>query len=336
MRRSIRTLAAAVVLALSPLAQAQVTTVPSDRNAGQNLVATKIAGNFTDLAGSEDNALALVNALRAGGEVTLVTTVPPPAGSPPGTLPTTTETSFAVPTKPMGWGNVKHALALAQDQLQRAGITDPTAEQLQIALTGGDLVRVNADGTTTTTTVKGILTMRADGMGWGNIAREGGTKLGQVQKVDMSAKSVKASAATTTGVTTAAAAPSATTVKSKGITTAAGGTAGSTSVEKGPAKGMTTASGATASHGAKGLVTASGASAGANPPGNAYGRGIVTAGGGGSGNVAAIGHGKSNAAGAGVVTGGGSAAAASGVTSGAGNSGKGTAGGNGNGKGKGG
>jgi hypothetical protein len=196
-----------------------------------------------------------VNALRAGGEVTLVTTVPPPAGSPPGTLPTTTETTFDVPTKPMGWGNVKHALALAQDQLQRAGIHQPTAAQLQTALTGGDLVRVNADGTTTTTTVKGILTLRAGGMGWGNIAKEGGTKLGHVQKVDMSAKSVKAPTTTTTtttaGVTTAAGPATPTTKSAKGITTAAGATAGA-SVDKGPSKGVTTAQGASAAHGSKG------------------------------------------------------------------------------------
>jgi hypothetical protein len=202
MKKQIHILAAAVVLALAPALQAQITPpAPSELNSGQNLVATKIANNFTNLAGGEDNALALVNALRAGGEVTLVTTVPPPAGSPPGTLPTTTETTFDVPTKPMGWGNVKHALALAQDQLQRAGITNPTGAQLQTALTGGDLVRVNADGTTTTTTVKGILTLRAGGMGWGNIAKEGGTKLGHVQKVDMSAKSVKAPTTTTTTTT---------------------------------------------------------------------------------------------------------------------------------------
>ena len=113
MKKQIRILAAAVVLAIAPAVQAQTTPVPSERNAGQNLVATKIASNYTSLAGGEDNALALVNALRAGGDVTLVTVVPPPEGSPPGTLPTTTETTFAVPTKPMGWGNVKHSLALA-------------------------------------------------------------------------------------------------------------------------------------------------------------------------------------------------------------------------------
>ena len=317
MKKQIRILAAAAVLSLAPALNAQTTPVPSDRNSGQNLVATKIAGNYANLAGGEENAMTLVNALRAGTDATIVTVVPPPAGSPAGTPSTTTQTTVAVPTKPMGWGNVKHALALAQDQLARAGITNPTAAQLQTALNGGDLVVTNADGTTRTTTVKGILTMRADGMGWGNIAKAGGTKLGQVAKADMSAKSLKApstgtSTTTTTmsGVTTAAGAPSTTTKASKGITTAAGGTV-ATSVDKGPSKGITTASGASATHGSKGLVTASGASASASPNGNAYGRGIVTASGGtaaasgvthgnnagGNGNGHAGGTGKGNAGG---------------------------------------
>ena len=331
----VRILAAAVVLAFAPLAHAQTTEIPAP-NAGQTLVATKIASNFSDLAGGEDNALALVRSLRTGTDVSLVTTVPVPEGSPPGTLPTTTTTTFTPPTKSMGWGNVKHSLALARDQLARAGITNPTAEQLQTALMGGDLVRVNADGTTTTTAVKGILTMRADGMGWGNIAKEGGTKLGHVQKVDMSAKGVKSTTPSTTGVTTAAAGASTTTVKSKGVTTAGGRDVSSASAKG--SKGITTAAGgsaaaATGKGHSKGLVTASGASANANPQGNAHGRGIVTAAGGGTTNVAATGHGNKHTAG--VVTATGSSAAAVTTASGnsnAGGNGKGNGGGNGKGK----
>jgi hypothetical protein len=324
MKKQIRILAAAVVLAFTPALHAQATTaVPSEKNSGQNLVATKIADDFYTFAGGEENALALVNALRAGTDATLVTVVPPPAGSPAGTLPTTTQTTVAVPTKPMGWGNVKHSLALARDQLARAGITNPTAAQLQTALNGGDLVVTNADGTTRTTTVKGILTMRADGMGWGNIAKEGGTKLGHVQKVDMSAKSVKSPPATTTPTVTTAAGPAPTTTKStKGITTAAGGNVSATT-DKGP-KGVTTAAGASANQGSKGVVTAGGGNAGSNGQGNAYGRGIVTGAGASATNVAATSHGK----GAGVSTG-------TGVVTGGGN-GNGKGGGNGNGKVKGG
>ena len=311
--RKVRILVAAVVLALAPVAYAQ--TDPIEANKGQTLVATKIARNFSGIAGGDDNSLALVNALRTGTEVKLVTTVPPPAGSPAGTQPTTTTTTFTPPTKPMGWGNVKHALALAQDQLARAGITNPTAAQLQTALMGGDLVRTNADGTKTTTTVKGVLTMRADGMGWGNIAKEGGTTLGAVaRKVDMSANGVKAS----------------TTTMTQGVTTAAGGSASGTTP-----KGVATAASATSTQGSKGLVTASGASANANPQGNAYGRGIVTGAGGGAASAAATNPGKGH--GAGVVTaGGGSAASVTTAGNNAGGNGKGQGGDYGNGKGKGG
>jgi len=314
MNTKMRMLAAAVLVAIAPLAAAQVTTgTTTEPSKGQVLVATKIASNFTDLAGSEENALALVNALRKGTDATLVTTTPGTGGAPG----TTTESTIAVPTKPMGWGNVKHALALAQDQLARAGITNPTAAQLQTALNGGTLTVTNADGTTTTTTVKGILTMRADGMGWGNIAKEGGTKLGHVDKVDMSAKGVK-------GTTTTTASPTAT---KSGVTTAAGGSAA-----KGPSKGVTTAAGASGAHGSKGVVTAGGGGSGSH--GNAYGKGIVTGAGGSGGNIAASSHGKpAHAGGAGVVTGGGNPAGAGVTSAGSNSGGQGKGGGNGKGKG---
>jgi hypothetical protein len=308
MKRNMRLLAATLATAFAPLAFAQSTggeVPPPATNHGQTLVATKIASNFTTLAGSQENALALTNALRNGTEVTLTTVVPPPEGSTE--PPTTTTTTFTPPTGKMGWGNVKHSLALAQDALARAGITDPTAEQLQIALMGGDIVVTNADGTTTTTTLKGILTMRAEGMGWGEIAKAGGTKLGPVtSKVKMGN-----SAGTTTaaGDTTASA-------KAKGVTTAAGAAAQG----KGPSKGITTATGATTSAG--GLVTADGATAGHTPKGHAYGRGIVTAGGGGGTNVAATGGGKPSGAGM-VNAGGGGGAGISNAGGNAGGNGKG-------------
>ena len=317
MRPKMRLLAATVIAAVAPLALAQTTggtgtggtttggtVTTTTTNAGQTLVATKIASNFTNLAGSTDNALALVNALRTGTDVTLTSTVAPPAGSTE--PPTTTTTTFTPPTGKMGWGEVKHALALAQDSLVRAGITNPTAEQLQAALVGGDITATNADGTTKTTTLKGVLTMRAGGMGWGNIAKAGGTKLGPVtSKVRMGNHP-----ATTT--TTAARDVAPPTGKSKGITTASGASAGT-----------------------PGLVTGDGASAGASAKGNAFGRGIVTAAGGGGVNVAANGNGKGS--GAGIVNGGGgNATAVTNATNHAGGNGNGNAGGNGKGNGKGG
>jgi hypothetical protein len=333
MKRSMRVLAGSLLVALSPLAAAQTPGDPIDTqvtkldttaaNRGQTQVAGKIASNFGNLAGSDKNSLALVNALRNGTDATL--TYKTPATTPGGT-PTTTTTTYDPPTGKMGWGNVKISLALAQDSLARAGITNPTAEQLQAALNGGSVTVKNPDGTTTTTTLKGVLQMRADGMGWGEIAKVNGTKVGPVVSQLKMANTKVAALPPTSGsgpTTTAAGTTSATVTKSKGITTGAGA---SSVASGGKDKGITTAAGGSVTQSSKGN-------------GNAYGRGLVTGAGGGATNIAATGGGKPSSIGAGVVTGNG--AGASGVTTAQGNgggngNGKGNAGGNGNGKGKGG
>jgi hypothetical protein len=316
----LRTLAAAMVIAFAPAAYAATTPTSvadgpvqqlntTGENKGQTQVATKIAASFGTLAGSDANTLKLVQALRDGTAVKLTTTTSPintPTTGPvtaPGSAPapttgtgTTTTTTITPPTGKMGWGNVFISLALAKDSLARAGITNPTTAQLQAALTGGDVV--GADGKTVT--MKGILQMRADGMGWGQIAQASGTKLGPVVSSIKSAhKNVAALPASSTGTTTTTAA----TAKTKGVTTAGGTSAGSSS---------------------KGVVTAGGGSAG--------GKGVVTAAGGSAGGVT---HGNSgNAGGKGVVNaGGGSAAGVTSAAGDAGGQGKGNAGGNGKGKG---
>lgn len=323
MKTTMRVLAGSLLIALSPLANAQSDPIDAQvnileataKNRGQALVAGKIASNFGDLAGSDKNALTLVNALRNGTNATLTYTTP---ATKPGGTPTTTTTTYDPPTGKMGWGNVKISLALAQDSLARAGITNPTAEQLQAALNGGSVTVKNADGTTTTTKLGGVLQMRADGMGWGEIAKANGTKVGpvvsQLKMANTKVESLPAkggSPATTAGSATPPA-------KSKGITTGAG----TGSVSGGKDKGITTAAGGSATHTSKG---------------NGHGRGVVTGTGGSATNVAATGGGKPSTGGAaGLVTGGGGSA--SGVTTGHGNSGgngKGNAGGNGHGKGKG-
>jgi hypothetical protein len=362
MKRNMKILAGAILVALSPLGYAQTST-PTDidaqvtvldttaANRGQTQVAGRIAANFTGLTGSESNSLTLVNALRTGSPATLTTTTVTPGvdGAPPTT--TTTETTITPATGKMGWGNVKIALALAQAQLKQLGITNPTAEQLNAALNGGDVTVTTGTGataTTTTTTLKGVLQMRADGMGWGQIAQAGGTKLGPVvSQVKMSNKQVAAlpredSSTTTTTTGTTASTKGVRTAEgaavhgkgssSKGVTTAAG--TSPTASGKGSSKGITTAVGATSSGSAsRGLVTADGATAGHAPKGNAYGRGVVTAAGGGAGSVTAATGGKAPS-GAGVVTGSGNSAAAVSTAAGSGGgNGKGNAGGNGQGKG---
>lgn len=112
----------------------------------------QLVEKYTRLAGSEKNATSLVTGLRDGTEVKL-------------SKGTSTE-SFTPPTGKMGYGNVDIALALAEASLKEQGITNPTPAQLGAALVGD----------------KGILQMRADGKGWGQIANSLGFKLGEVMR----------------------------------------------------------------------------------------------------------------------------------------------------------
>ena len=101
--------------------------------------ADALAERYTVLAGSENNAKVLVSKLRDG--------------------------SFNPRFEKMGYGNVDHALALAEASLQKQGVTKPTPEQLKTSLTG-------------------VLQQRADGKGWGEIAHSMGLKLGDVKRAE--------------------------------------------------------------------------------------------------------------------------------------------------------
>jgi len=103
---------------------------------------------YTPLAGSQANAQTLVNGLRSGSDFTL------------------NGVKFDTPTKKMGNGEVNIALSMAEKQL---GTTTPTAQQLQAALIGDS-------------SKPGILAMRAEGKGWGQIAQAEGFKLGEVMR----------------------------------------------------------------------------------------------------------------------------------------------------------
>jgi len=295
-------------------------------SSGQDKVATRFASPFATLAGSEDNAVALATALRTGTPGTLTYTAIVDG------KPVVTTEVITPPTKPMGWGNVSHALALAQYSLTRAGITSPTAADLQAALVGGKITTVDGK----VVTLDGVLQQRASGMGWGQIAHSEGTTMGAVNRQikaptvvarsggTASPKSSATTAAGTTavigskGVTTAVG--SSAVSHGKGTTTAGGSlvvthgkgvtTAGGRSVQNAQSTGLTTAAGATsASHGSKGLVTA-----GSTPAGtNAGAKGLSTAGGASSssGLVTAGGSHVGGSASHGVMTAGTSASAPS-------------------------
>lgn len=153
MKRTMRVIAGFILMAWASMPAAQAVT--TEREA---LVAGKIAANFTRLAGSEENALALVNALRSGDMVRLV------AATHGMEVPDTT--AFETTAGAMEWKAVRLSLTRAQDSLARAGIRHPSAEQLQAALLGGDVTDANG----TTRTLTGALPVHASGRDRGEIA----------------------------------------------------------------------------------------------------------------------------------------------------------------------
>jgi len=136
----------------------------------------KLTAEFAEFLGGEEQASAVVSGLRQGTAFSLDALVPTPVDSSAtsgttGTSTTTTITTIDPPTGTMGYGNVRITLRLAEAQLNQMGITQPTTEELAAVLIGGEI-----DGTQ----VDGILTLRADGMGWGQIAKEYGMTVGQL------------------------------------------------------------------------------------------------------------------------------------------------------------
>ena len=237
---------------------------------GETNVTGKISGTFNSFLGPDSTAV--VTGLRNGTPITLTTTT---AAANTGSAPIVTTTVITPPTGKMGFGNVFTSLALAKQQLGQLGISQPTPEQLQAALTGGTIT--TGTGTTATTTqLQGILTMRSQGMGWGQIAQKLGTKLGPVVSGLKSAnQSITTASASSTG--------SQSTSSSSGIVSGSGKSHGNS----GQGVSEQNSSG-------EGIVSASGRSVG---NGNAYGKGIVSGSGqaadGNSGITTAGGHGNS-------------------------------------------
>lgn len=221
-----------------------------------------IQPQYLSTAGSRDNLSSIVNGLRTGTPITLQNSTTP-TGTP------STAVSFTSPTKPMGYGNITHTLDLASRELAAAGITSPTADQLHTALMGGTVV--NASGQSTT--LQGVLQLRSQGMGWGQIAHTLGVSPSPYSKAATSAQ---------TGLTAG-------TAKSSSITTAGGTTHTAHITSDKPAKtGIVTAGGSAASshaatgHTHSGIVTAAGTNGGFSAGAGHAGHGSVTLASGGS------------------------------------------------------
>ena len=168
--------------------------------------------------------------------------------------------------------------------MNQVGIMQPTPQQLQAALTGGTVI-TGSGPTLTTHNLQGVLTMRSQNLGWGQIAQKLGTKLGPVVSGMKSANQNM----TTASVSSASAGTQSSTSSGSGIVSGSGKPHGNSGQE---------VSGQNRS--GEGIVSGSGRS---TPGGNAYGKGIVSgsgqAAGGNSGITTAGGHGNSSGQGKG-------------------------------------
>lgn len=126
----------------------------------------QLVSRYTDFAGSASNAAALVAGLRSGSSFVLSST--DAAGA-------LTQTTITPVGKAMGYGEVNIALSLAAAELSKQGITNPTPQQIQTVLDGGTLTTA-----TGSVPVDGVLAMRQQGQGWGQIAKGLGYNLGDL------------------------------------------------------------------------------------------------------------------------------------------------------------
>lgn len=156
---------AALTLAAQPVLAGNDGSASGSANAGST-VSTHLASRYANFAGSQDNASSLITGLRSGTPFTLIST---------DTTGTTAQTTITPATGSLGYGEVNTALALAQAELTKYGITDPTPQQIQTALDGGTLTT-----STGIVTLSGVLSMRQSGEGWGQIANSLGYRLGDL------------------------------------------------------------------------------------------------------------------------------------------------------------
>ena len=260
------------------LSQAQ--TPPPSTN-----VVEKLSSEFSSFLG--DDVTAVVTGLRNGTPITLTTTDPSstPTDSSVTTAgtPLTTTTTINPPTGKMGLGNVRISLALAKVQLSQYNIDQPTSDQLSAALLGGSIT-TGSGITATTTQIQGILTMRSEGMGWGQIAHELGYKLGPI----ISGRQTIVATTTEGGVVDV---DGQTVSTEGGVVTGSGksaGKSGNVVGNNGRGKGLVTGSGrafgsisVNKTQGKSAVVTGSGRSVGSSSvittgSGHGYGRGIVS------------------------------------------------------------
>lgn len=192
--------------------------IVEDTTTGSGQVVSKLSAEFSDFLGGEENARSVIEDLRdgsygetvpeastdtsatggtdttTGGEIADAGTTAPAedAGATETvdgatTADATTDTTItaeattgtdttAVPETSdsggkMGYGGIRITLKMAQAELDKLGITEPSDAELAAVLNGGTIDGSELDG---------ILAMRAEGMGWGTIAKANGYTVGSL------------------------------------------------------------------------------------------------------------------------------------------------------------
>lgn len=118
----------------------------------------RLIAEFTPWVGSRDETRDLVLALRTGRASA-----------------ETGPASLAPVTGPLGYGEVRLALKMAQGVLQQQGVPYPSPDQLRVALHGGGLNTAQGE-----VVVPGVLTQKMLGSSWATLARAYGVSVQDV------------------------------------------------------------------------------------------------------------------------------------------------------------
>ena len=113
---------ATISLAAAMAVSAKATAAPVDDT-------SRLSSQYASWAGGKSNADSLVNGLRSGSSVTLVTVSPDNSKS---------IAAFTARTR-MSSGEISASLAAAKRSLAGMGIRQPSADQIQAALIGGEV-----------------------------------------------------------------------------------------------------------------------------------------------------------------------------------------------------
>jgi hypothetical protein len=182
MKSNMPKVVSSMLIALAPLAAAGDNAVlgrldrtvrvldNTGESRGKLQVAARIAGSFVALAGSDENALILVNALHDGHAV---------RGHAVRLRQEDGSFTLFPARAPMGWGSVKLTLALVQSHLQPGSANSHVTVEHVIAA------------------LNELVAMRAAGMTWAQVADARGAK------VDVMVSSLKRAQATVSALPTA-------------------------------------------------------------------------------------------------------------------------------------